>query len=284
MTLPIADYQTLPERPEEQPKKLPGVLLGVGVVTISTMLVVGILLYAKSQPTSLGADAVLAPLAQNQKVSGNTAQKQPGVPTKPRVAGAGSAQKATAYSEFGAVAQANVAPPPPLGVAQECAPQELFTIGEPETSPTDHPADELNWSGALDMIGEYSNPFVVGSMTADQFPWRTTSDNPDTLTTTIVFRYAGTPASGLLTLGWSPGKQGEKTKKVYLDGILVGATPSHQGTLAGGWWEQMPRVTDTLGLEVTTGEHTLTIEHLAGYGSDAAVWDFITLALTECKM
>ncbi len=255
-----------------------GVLLLVGatIVTVRSM----------QKPTSLTSDAFEAATTTTAQLPSTTST----VPTTPTVAGAGDSEAPVTDSSFGIVTTAadsntqnsNESSSVALGTPGICTPGELFSIGAPETSERTNPADELNWSGALDVVGEYANPFVVGVTDDAAFPWRTTSQNNDTLTTVVTFTYAGAETQGDLQLGWSPGKHGDKAKRVLLDNAVLGTTPTHTGQLAGEWWEHMPRFVDTLPLTLTPGEHTLTFEHLADPDADAAVWDFISLNLKSC--
>jgi len=254
-----------------------GVLLltGATIVTVRSM----------QKPTSLTSDAF-----ETTTTAAAPSTTKSTVPTTPTIAGAGDSEAPVADSSFGIVTAAtdsntqnsNESSSAALGTPGTCAPGELFSIGAPETSERANPADELNWSGALDVVGEYANPFVVGVTAEAAFPWRTTSQNNDTLTTVVTFTYAGSDAQGDLQLGWSPGKHGDKAKRVLLDNAVLGTTPTHTGQLAGEWWEHMPRFVDILPLTLTPGEHTLTFEHMADPDADAAVWDFISLNLKSC--
>lgn len=250
-------------------------LVGATVVTVRSM----------QKPTSLTSDAF-----ETTTTAATPPSTKSTVPTTPTVAGAGASEAPITDSSFGIVAAAadsntpnsNESSSVALGTPGICALGELFSIGAPETAERANPADELNWSGALDVVGEYANPFVIGVTADAAFPWRTTNQNNDTITTVVTFTYAGAEAQGDLQLGWSPGKHGDKAKRVVLDNAVLGTTPTHTGQLAGEWWEHMPRFVDTLPLTLSPGEHTLTFEHLADPDADAAVWDFIALDLTVC--
>jgi hypothetical protein len=259
-------------------------LMSFGAVTL-----IGFAFFVRFQPTSvsLSSEAFAEPIAHVNSRTQDAEQfmlAQSTVPTEPRVAGAGVQQAAAADSNFGVIAaEAHSAETPLLGIMGECSVGEVFAIGKPERSPADNPVDELSWAEALDFVAPYSNPFIIGQSVDGEFPWRTSATIPDTLSTTVSFSYTGSAAAGELALGWSPGKVGEKAKRVLLNGTEIGTTPMRTGEFVAGWWEQMPRFVDTLPLELTPGEHTLMIEHIATDGSDAAVWDFIQVAITSCE-
>lgn len=160
--------------------------------------------------------------------------------------------------------------------------QLLFRVGDVESQPTDHPADELNWVGALDVVPTFTNPFIVSVTPDSDFPWRVDELQPDTHTTTIEFEYAGADTQAQLVLSWSPGTTGSSYKKVTVNDTAVGTTPVHEGQLyAGASWNNLVFYADKVKMPLSAGKHELTIEHTAVEPGDAAVWDFIEL--TSCE-
>jgi hypothetical protein len=252
-------------------------------MTLGAVGIIGVAFFIRFQPTSisLSSDAFAESVTTTEL---QPALNTTSVPTRPQVAGATAQQPAAAESSFGVItATARSTEPAVLGVASSCALGTVFSIGQPEQAPADIPVDELGWADALDFVAPYSNPFVVGHSLETDFPWRTDATNADTHATVIRFSYAGNDATSELSLGWSPGKVGDKAKRVLLNGRELGTTPMRTGEFVAGWWEQMPRFVDSFPLKLTRGDHTLTIEHIASDQSDAAVWDFIQLKNTSCE-
>lgn len=158
----------------------------------------------------------------------------------------------------------------------------IFMIGDDEVSQTDHPADEFSWTGAF---GDFSNPtddpFVIPFSDTAHFPWNSNTNQGEATDFDVEFYFDGSTSidEAVLTVAWSPGKTGNETKEVYLDGVMVGSV-SRTGTSVGGWYSNMKVFDDTFTLEdLTTGWHTLTFTHPQG---DGTLWDFVKLEVSGC--
>ena len=159
----------------------------------------------------------------------------------------------------------------------------LWIIGDEETTQTDNPVDELNWTGTF---GVFPTPPAIGATytriitspiddSADQeFPWNSNFGANYGRTIDIDFSYTGPTTNVRLSVGWSPGKSATEQKRVLLDSLPIGTTPNVVGTNTPNWWENMPRRVDTFDFSLTNGSHTITLEHLKG---DGALWDFVKL-------
>jgi hypothetical protein len=248
--------------------------VGVSIIGLSILVGVGLIwrLLATPTPVALTLDEQDFNL-EFQTAAGDQASDTAlaAAPFARGVAGVDVQAGRESGSEFGLIGD------------ETCQIGQVFSIGEPEASPLDNPVNELSWVGALDVVPDYTNPFVVGQSVNTDFPWRTHSNQADTLETEVVFNYQGSRATAKLQFGWSPGKFGTKQKEVLLNSVLVGATPERQGEFAGGWWENFPRYEESLPLILSPGEHKLTFRHrqLSETG-DAALWDYIRLMVTEC--
>ncbi len=257
-------------------------LAAFGIITIGVI--------ARLQPMPASADLQLSEIPKetlNQEKSLKQfppIQETSTVPTTPQVAGAETTGLETNNSAFAVItASSPGVDTPPLGTASECTLGTLFSIGEREYSQASHPADELSWAEALDYLPEYNNPFVIGRDSAALFPWRTSAENTDTEAVQVQFSYSGPPVKAAVVLGWSPGKQGEKAKRVLVDSMEIGMTPMRTGTLTGGWWEHMARYEDEIPFVLMPGDHTMLLEHIATAEADAAIWDFVELQITDCE-
>ena len=228
----------------------------------STQVAVGLEQAVASEPAvAQEAPTALALLATEEEL---------GSPATQAVAGTGQAEDGQATSGFGVVEEKT---------QLACQP-EVFKIGLAEESPLDHPADEFNWVGALDVVPDYAEPFVVDLHQASDFPWRTSQDSNGNLNNNIQFEYKGSETTARLTIAWSPGTTGEASKLIYLDGEYVGSTDTYQGEFTQGTWQNMPLVKSQLELPLTAGSHTLGIKSMNN-GSQA-VWDYISL-VNDCN-
>jgi len=156
----------------------------------------------------------------------------------------------------------------------------IFEIGQIEQSSFDHPADEFNWVGALDVLPDSVDPYIVGVNQPADFPWRTNQDEAGNIENNVHFTYTGSSTPAILTVGWSPGTTGQASKLVYLDGEFVGSTGSHSGMFTQGTWQNMPLIQDQVDLSLSTGEHTLTIRSINE--GNPTIWDFINL-VAPCR-
>ena len=146
----------------------------------------------------------------------------------------------------------------------------LWIIGDEETTQTDNPVDELNWTGTF---GVFPTPPAIGATytriitspiddSADQeFPWNSNFGANYGRTIDIDFSYTGPTTNVRLSVGWSPGKSATEQKRVLLDSLPIGTTPNVVGTNTPNWWENMPRRVDTFDFSLTNGSHTITLQH-----------------------
>lgn len=195
-------------------------------------------------------------------LSNLTEKNELGSPANQAVAGAENSADNSGQTGFGLVS------------AKTCG-ETVFQIGEKEKSPLDHPADEFNWVGALDVLPDYADPFVVGENSNTDFPWRTSLNDRGEIVNRIQFN-AQTQISGELTLGWLPSSGGQVSKLVYLDDQLVGSTPTITGEFSPGTWQNMKARQDEVSFSISPGTHILTIASIEG-GSEPSVWDFLQL-------
>jgi len=151
----------------------------------------------------------------------------------------------------------------------------IFKIGDIESSSFDHPADEFNWVGALDVLPDWVDPFIVGQNQDADFPWRTSQDEAGNPENRIRFTYSGGKTTAQLIISWSPGTTGQASKLVYLDDEFVGSTGTQLGKFTQGTWQNMPLVQSQIDMPLTVGEHTLAIKSVNN--GHPTIWDYISL-------
>ena len=159
-----------------------------------------------------------------------------------------------------------------------CSTRTLFAIGEVETSLGAHPSDELNWVGALDVLPEYPDPFIVNTHSADSFPWR--SNLPVAKPINIIFDLPNENLQLELLVGWDLGNQGSKSINVKIDQQSLGTTPVYQAELSQDSYQQMKFVENKFTLpSLAQGTHQLSLEPLITTG-DPLLFDYIFLVET----
>lgn len=163
---------------------------------------------------------------------------------------------------------------------KQCQSKLVFALGEVETTIGAHPGDEFNWVGALDVLPDYPDPFIIDTNSTDEFPWR--SSLPMAKPINIVFDWAGADQQLELVIGWGLGNQGNKSIALKLDNQSLRSTPVYQPELSQGGFEQMKLVEDRLILPaLSDGTHQLSLEPLIESG-DPIVWDYIQLLSNNC--
>lgn len=156
---------------------------------------------------------------------------------------------------------------------------DLWTIGDIETDQMHNPADEFNWPGDFGVFPAFTDPFMQGTTPTNEFPWNSNFVKSYATDFDVQFDYAGSDATALLTLSWSPSTSGTETKEVFVDGVSVG-TVTRMGATAAGWWSSMQRFQDTFSFALTTGSHTITLKQLNG---DGTLWDYVKLEIIDCS-
>lgn len=262
-------YDFLPNSPQvyssancTKHSRLP-LFLGIAGAVLLVFFAIGVFAIKRTSPSTSTVTADVAPVVVQAQT------KLPAQAPPKGVAGATSQAANAADSSFTTLTNA----------AAECTPSTVFSIGVPEIKKEDNPADELNWSGTLEVLPEYPDPFVVNVNSEDEFPWRTTAGSAQPVAIQFSLNQ-GSPEAQLL-VGWSPGKSSQKALKVLLDDVPVSQASVRNGDWADGNWEQLPLTTDSFSFPVSSGSHTITLmPDLAG--GDPVVWDFITLN-TVCQ-
>lgn len=159
----------------------------------------------------------------------------------------------------------------------------LWIIGDEEADNLENPADEFNFTAPREYpdAENYDSPFlrVIASPVDDDsdklFPWNSNYNLNYARTINIEFEITNGPLDALLTLSWGAGATGVENKTIYLDDAYVSSIGPINGSTSAGWWNNYPRVTNTIPLSnLSNGTHTLRLVHETGNGT---VWDFIKL-------
>lgn len=162
--------------------------------------------------------------------------------------------------------------------ANTCPTRTIFSVGEVENLSGAHPGDEFNWVGALDVLPEYPDPFIVGTHSADSFPWR--SSLPVAKPINISFELPDSNLDLELVLGWGVGNQGSKSININIDQQPLGSTPVYQAELIQDNYQQVKFVEDKFSLpSLNQGTHLLSLEPLIIVG-DPIIFDYIFLTET----
>ena len=252
--------------------------LGIFLLTFGLVLSLSAGFIRWQRSKTVQTEALLAQakeLAEQEKmIAGGTnnfvpTDNQRGNPLKQAVAGASDQQLDNQENDSGfALVETSMN-------KSQCEPI-IFTIGQPEKDSFDHPSDELNWVGALDVLPDYTDPFVVGENDSSDFPWRTSQNKEGNVVNHIQFTYQRPSTSGKLTISWSPGKSGSARKLIYLDETLISSTPTYQGKFVEQTWQNMPLVSDAVTFNLEPGTHTFAIKSVTN-GGDPSVWDYLQL-------
>lgn len=162
--------------------------------------------------------------------------------------------------------------------ANTCPTRTIFSIGEKENLVGAHPGDELNWVGALDVLPDYPDPFIVNTHSVESFPWR--SSLPVAKPINISFDLPSNNLNLELILGWGVGSQGSKSINVKIDQQSLGSTPIYQAELVQDNYQQTKLVEDRFSLPpLNQGTHLLRLQPLIATG-DPVLFDYVFLVET----